>query len=89
MFDKEKYGKILTPLVTPFKEDQSVDYEAAVSIAEKLIDDNKADSIILSGTTGEFFTMSFEERVLLFKGNKGAVGYEIPLMEGHGGASNI
>ncbi len=28
MFDKEKYGKILTPMVTPFKEDQSVDYEA-------------------------------------------------------------
>jgi len=37
MFDKEKYGKILVPLVTPFKEDQSVDYDAAISIAEKLI----------------------------------------------------
>jgi len=35
MFNKEKYGKILTPMVTPFKEDQSVDYEAAVSIVRK------------------------------------------------------
>jgi len=90
MFDKEKYGKILTPLVTPFKEgDQSVDYAAAVSIAEKLIEDNMADSIILTGTTGEFFTMSFEERVKLFKIIKDAVGNKIPLMAGVGCSSTI
>ena len=89
MFDKEKYGKILVPLVTPFKEDQSVDYAAAVSIAEKLIEDNMADSIILTGTTGEFFTMSFEERVKLFKVIKDAVGDKIPLMAGVGCASTI
>jgi len=89
MFDKEKYGKILVPMVTPFKEDQSVDYEAAVSIAEKLIEDNKADSIILSGTTGEFFTMSFEERVKLFKVIKEAVGDKIPLIAGVGSVSTI
>jgi len=89
MFDKEKYGKILVPMVTPFKEDQSVDYEAAVSIAEKLIEDNMADSIILTGTTGEFFTMSFEERVKLFKVIKDAVGNKIPLMAGVGCASTI
>ena len=89
MFDKEKYGKILVPLVTPFKEDQSVDYEAAVSIAEKLIEDNMADSIILTGTTGEFFTMSFEERVKLFKVIKNTVGNKIPLVAGVGCASTI
>jgi 4-hydroxy-tetrahydrodipicolinate synthase len=89
MFDKEKYGKILVPLVTPFKEDQGVDYEAAVSIAEKLIEDNMADSIILSGTTGEFFTMSFEERVKLFQVIQDAVGNKIPLMAGVGCASTV
>jgi 4-hydroxy-tetrahydrodipicolinate synthase len=77
-------------MLTPFKEeDQSVDYGAAVSIAEKLIEDNKADSIILSGTTGEFFTMSFEERVKLFKVIKDAVGNKIPLIAGVGCASTI
>jgi len=89
MFDKEKYGKILVPMVTPFREDQSVDYEAAVSIAEKLIEDNMADSIILSGTNGEFFNMNFEERVKLFKLIKEAVGDKIPLIAGTGCVSTI
>lgn len=87
MFNKEKYGKILTPMVTPFKEDQSVDYEAAVSIAKKLVEDNIADTIIIGGTTGEFFTMSFEERVKLFKVIKEAVNDKIPLIPGVGAVS--
>ncbi|MBA7546424.1 4-hydroxy-tetrahydrodipicolinate synthase [subsurface metagenome] len=87
MFNKEKYGKILTPIVTPFKEDQSVDYEAAVSIAEKLIEDKMADTIVIGGTTGEFFTMNFEERVKLFQVVKEAVGDKIPLIPGVGAIS--
>jgi len=89
MFDKEKYGKILVPMVTPFKEDQSVDYAAAASIAEKLIADQQADSIILTGTTGEFFTMDFDERVKMFSVIKETVGKKIPLMAGVGCASTI
>lgn len=89
MFDRNRYGRILVPMVTPFKEDQSVDYEAAVSVAEKLIEDNKADSIILSGTTGEFYTMTFEERIRLFEVIKEAVGDRIPLVAGIGSASTI
>jgi 4-hydroxy-tetrahydrodipicolinate synthase len=89
MFDKEKYGKILVPMVTPFKEDQSVDYKAAVSIAEKLIKDNQADSLVLSGTTGEFFTMNFEERVKLFQVINEAVGDKIPLIAGVGSVSTM
>jgi 4-hydroxy-tetrahydrodipicolinate synthase len=89
MFNKDKYGKILVPMVTPFKEDQSVDYEAAVSIARKLVDDVLADSIILTGTTGEFFTMTFEERVEMFWVIKEAVGAQIPLIAGTGCASTF
>jgi 4-hydroxy-tetrahydrodipicolinate synthase len=89
MFNKDKYGKILVPMVTPFKEDQSVDYEAAVGIAQKLAHDKLADSIILTGTTGEFFTMTFAERVEMFRVVKEAVGGQIPLIAGTGCASTV
>jgi len=87
MFNKEKYGKILVPMVTPFKADQSVDYDAAVSIAEKLVADNMADSIVLTGTTGEFFTMTTDERAKIFEVIMKAVGNKITLIAGTGAAS--
>jgi 4-hydroxy-tetrahydrodipicolinate synthase len=87
MFNKDKYGKILVPMITPFKQDQSVDYDAAVSVAEKLVNEKKADSLILTGTTGEFFTMSSDERAKVFQVVKEAVGDRIPLVAGTGCAS--
>lgn len=87
MFDKQRYGKILVPMVTPFTADQQVDYDAAVTIAEKLVQDKKADSLILSGTTGEFHTMTFDERVQLFSVVNAAMGEKIPLIAGVGAAS--
>ncbi len=89
MFDKEKYGRILIPMVTPFQEDQSVDYEAAVQIAERLIRDGLTDTLIISGTTGEFFSMKFEERIKLFQIIKEAVGSKIPLIAGTACISTI
>ena len=89
MFDKDHYGKILVPMVTPFKQDQSVDYDAAVSVAERLIEEKKADSLILTGTTGEFFTMNLDERVKIFEVVRNAVGDKIPLIAGTGAVSTI
>jgi 4-hydroxy-tetrahydrodipicolinate synthase len=89
MFDKDYYGKILVPMVTPFKHDQSVDYDAAAGVAEKLVKEKKADSLILTGTTGEFFTMNFDERVKIFEVVKNAVGDKIPLIAGTGVVSTI
>ena len=87
MFNKEKFGKILVPIVTPFKENQSVDYDAMVSIGEKLIKNNFADTFILTGTTGEFFSMSAEERLNIFKTMKENFEGRIPLIPGTGCAS--
>jgi len=87
MFDKAKYGKILIPMVTPFNEDQSVNYEKAANLAEFLVSKKRGDSLILSGTTGEFFTMKEEERARLFEVVKERVGDKIPLVAGIGCAS--
>jgi 4-hydroxy-tetrahydrodipicolinate synthase len=88
-FNKEKYGKVLIPMLTPFKEDQSVDFEKAVALGNYLVDKKKGDCLILSGTTGEFHTMNFDERVKLFKVMMDSFGKKIPLMAGVGAASTL
>ncbi len=88
-FSKDKYGRILIPMVTPFAEDQSVDYAKTAALARYLVDRNKGDTLILSGTTGEFHTQSFDERVKVFETVKQAVGDRIPLIAGVGCASTV
>ena len=82
VFRKETYGRILIPMVTPFAEDQSVDYAKAKKLAQYLVDKKKGDTLILSGTTGEFHSQTFDERVKLFEAVKEAVGGKIPLIAG-------
>lgn len=88
-FMKERYGRILIPMVTPFREDDSVDYEKAAALAEFLVERKKGDSLVLSGTTGEFFTMTFDERVKLFETVQNKVGNRIPLIAGVGASSTV
>lgn len=88
-FNQEKYGRILIPMVTPFKEDQSVDPDKARALARFLVDSGRADTLILCGTTGEFATMTFDERVELFELIMDAAGNKIPLIAGVGCASTI
>lgn len=87
MLNKEKYGKILVPMVTPFTERGDVDYDAMISIGETLLERGWADTFVLTGTTGEFFTMNAAERVEVFGVMKETFGGRIPLIPGTGAAS--
>lgn len=86
-FSKEDYGKILIPLVTPFKESDEVDYDKALGLVSFIIEHNRGDCVILSGTTGEFHTMSSQERVELFRQVRDSFGGKIPMIAGVGAAS--
>lgn len=89
-FNKDRYGKILVPMMTPFKQqDQSVDMEVAKSLADFLITSRNADTLILSGTTGEFHAMSFGERETLLRSLIDHVGDRIPLIAGVGCTSTV
>ncbi len=89
MFDKAKYGRILVPILTPYAADQSVDHTALKKLAVHLVDNKLCDSLVLSGTTGEFHTQRFEERVAIFESVKAAVAGRVPLIAGVGSASTI
>ncbi len=79
-----KFGRVLLPLITVFKEDQSVDYETTRKVARFVVEKGFCDSIIVSGTTGEFYALSIEERIRLFKEIKDEIGNEVPLIAGTG-----
>lgn len=79
----EKLGHIVIPLATPFTEDtQDVDYDAAAALVEYVIANRLCDSLIVGGTSGEFNTLSFDERKQLFRTVKAAVAGRVPLVAG-------
>ena len=70
-------------LVTPFKEDLSVDYDQL----EKFIDfqiDNGTDSIIICGTSGEASTMSHDEPIEVVSACVSHVNGRVPVIAGAG-----
>jgi 4-hydroxy-tetrahydrodipicolinate synthase len=65
-------GRLLTAMVTPFKADGSLDYEAAEKLAALLTADG-SDGVVVSGTTGESPTLSDDEKIELIKAVKKAI----------------
>lgn len=80
-------GRVLLPMVTPFKPNGDVDFEKARAYAKWLVKMRRGDSIIATGTTGEFTSLTFEERVKMFETVWDAVGKKIPVIAATGCAS--
>ena len=53
--------KILVPLVTPFREDESVDYEMLKKLVRYELDSG-ADGLYVGGSSAECFLLTAEER---------------------------
>ena len=84
----EMLKHIIVPLVTPFTRDaQEIDFKVTEKLIEHLISKNYCDSILVAGTTGEFNTLLYDERVELFKFVKKVVAGRRPLLAGTGAAS--
>lgn len=74
---------LVTAMVTPFKEDMSVDYAAAQQLASLLVEEG-SEGLVISGTTGESPTLSVNEKMELFKAIKEAVGDKGYIIAGTG-----
>ena len=61
-----KFEGIYTPVVTPYRDDYSIDYERLAEVIDFLIDAG-VHGLICSGTTGEYYAQSMEERFELMK----------------------
>lgn len=78
------FGRLITAMVTPFKDDLSVDYDQAAALAERLLASG-SDTIVVSGTTGESPTLSKQEKIHLFETVVEAVGKRAQVIAGTGG----
>jgi 4-hydroxy-tetrahydrodipicolinate synthase len=76
-------GEVLTAIVTPFREDGSVDFHRFATLAHYLVE-NGSDGLVVAGTTGESPTLSEDERLELFRVAVGAVGEHATVIAGTG-----
>jgi 4-hydroxy-tetrahydrodipicolinate synthase len=76
-------GEVLTAVVTPFKPDLSIDFEAFRRLCAHLVD-NGSDGVVVAGTTGEAPTLSDGERIELFAAAVDAVGDHATVIAGTG-----
>ena len=80
------FGNVLTAMVTPFKDDLSMDYAMAEKLAVHLCE-NGSDGLVLHGTTGESPTLTHEEEYELYRVVKKAVGGKCKIVAGTGSNS--
>jgi 4-hydroxy-tetrahydrodipicolinate synthase len=77
------FGRVLTAMVTPFRDDGSLDLEAAARVAEHLADHGH-DGVVVLGTTGESPTVSQDEAGRLLRAVVDAVGSRMRVVAGVG-----
>ena len=76
-----RFGRVLTAMVTPFRQDGSLDLGAAAQLAQWLAG-NGSDGLVVAGTTGESPTLTHDEQIDLIGAVASAV--DIPVVAGTG-----
>ncbi|HEY6055298.1 MAG TPA: 4-hydroxy-tetrahydrodipicolinate synthase [Gaiellaceae bacterium] len=76
-------GEVLTAIVTPFRADGAVDWDAFRALARHLVE-NGSDGLVVSGTTGESPTLSDDEKLELFRVAVDEVGRDAVVVAGTG-----
>ncbi len=66
MAEEPIFGRVITAAVTPFTADKNIDYPSVETLMYHLAT-RGSDAVVIAGTTGEGATLSFEEKVELFK----------------------
>lgn len=60
------FGRVLTAMITPFTEEGEVDHERVWRLA-RFLSEHGSDGLVVTGTTGESPTLTFEEKVALYR----------------------
>src|SRR5436305_13394702 len=76
-------GNVLTAIVTPFRDDESVDFDSFQRLARHLVE-HGSDGVVVAGTTGESPTLTDRERLDLIRAAVEAVGDDATVVAGTG-----
>ena len=76
-----KFEGIYPPIITPHKNDGSIDRNGFATVIDHLITKG-VHGIITSGTTGEYYAQTFDERVALMKLANEFINGRLPLIVG-------
>lgn len=77
----EKWGRLITAMVTPFDSELNIDYNMAVSLARRLVREGST-ALVISGTTGEAPTLKRDEKLKLYEVIKENI--DVPIIAGVG-----
>lgn len=61
------FGRLVTAMVTPFDENLNVNWTATEQLIDHLIEEQRSDSLVICGTTGESPTLTDDEKIELFR----------------------
>ncbi len=75
-----RFGRVASPMVTPFDDDGHLDLDAAVTLARWLVDEQANDGLVVCGTTGESPTLTDGEKLDLVRAVSEAV--TVPVVAG-------
>src|SRR5581483_7008105 len=78
------FGRMLTAMVTPMTTDGAVDYDGAARLAAYLVDEQRNDGLVVSGTTGESPTTTDAEDERLLRAVLESVGGRATVVAGVG-----
>ncbi|PYF08180.1 4-hydroxy-tetrahydrodipicolinate synthase [Rhodobacter viridis] len=76
-----KFEGIYTPVITPHRDDGSIDHAGFEAMIEHLIASG-VHGLINGGSTGEYYAQSMDERVEMARRAKAIIGDRVPLIVG-------
>lgn len=78
-----EFKGIYTPVITPFKQDSSIDYDAYVEQVDYLLKSG-VQGLVIGGTTGEYYAESHDERIKLLQLTKAQSSEGVQVIFGTG-----
>lgn len=81
------FGRVVTAMVTPFDDSLQINWNQVAPLVDYLIEEQRSDTLVVCGTTGESPTLTDDEKVQLIAAVKDAAAGRCKIIAGTGSNS--